>query len=137
MQTCFSCSAEKDNCSFLISNSSFPQGRINPPIRGSIVFLRLLRCFSSPYQSPYKGFNRKDEDSPIKFDRINPPIRGSIETDKMTDQVEEYLYQSPYKGFNRKRHFFKMAVWKGRINPPIRGSIEQDNALFRNYKHKR
>ena len=67
-------------------------------------------------------------------------------------------YQSPYKGFNRKRHFFKMAIWKGRINPPIRGSIvcelapkckarclnppirgsiEQDNALFKNYNHKR
>ena len=72
MQTCFPCSAEKDNCSFLISNSSFPQGRINPPIKGSIGKLGL-----------------------------------------------------------------KATYLEKRINPPIRGSIEQDNALFRNYKHKR
>ena len=58
MQTCFPCSAEKDNCSFLISNSSSPQGRINPPIRGSIVDV-------ASEVRPAIG--------------INPPIRGSID----------------------------------------------------------
>ena len=47
-------------------------------------------------------------------------------------------YQSPYKGFNS----WCGGSGNGRkeaesINPPIRGSIEQDNALFRNYNHKR
>ena len=63
MQTRFPCSAEKDNCSFLISNSSFPQGRINPPIRGSIVKVGYANA-DTPMgqlrsQSPYKGFNSR------------------------------------------------------------------------------
>ena len=44
-------------------------------------------------------------------------------------------YQSPYKGFNSIQGRGLDIIL--RINPPIRGSIEQDNALFRNYKHKR
>ena len=58
MQTCFPCSAEKDNCSLLISNSSFPQGRINPPIRGSIEIVdEVWAEVKYLSQSPYKGFN--------------------------------------------------------------------------------
>ena len=77
---------------------------INPPIRGSIVWTTSL-C----------------QDILC----LNPPIRGSIETDKMTDQVEEYLYQSPYKGFN-SYYSENLCNKKESINPPIRGSI--DNA---------
>ena len=87
MQTCFPCSAEKDNCSFLIFNSSFPQGRINPPIRGSIVKVGYANA-DTPMgqlrsQSPYKGFN-----SMVTVEKI---------------KEREVRYQSPYKGFNRTR----------------------------------
>ena len=140
---CFPCSAEKDNCWLLISNSSFPQGRINPPIRGPIVAPSMAHIsnFASQFnmsQSPYKGFNSGKPTSLVKV---------------------ATMYQSPYKGFNRMAVGLKKSrrtksinppirgsigllrkwlrrVWRG-INPPIRGSIEQDNALFRNYKHKR
>ena len=46
---------------------------------------------------------------------INPPIRGSIAI------KEVYISEGLHMG----------------INPPIRGSIEQDNALFKDYNHKR
>ena len=74
MQTCFPCSAEKDNCSFLISNSSFPQGYVNPPIRGSIVGLRRQE------DAEYRG--------------INPHIRGSIDNNKEGNKVKESVYVS-------------------------------------------
>ena len=128
----FPCSAEKDNCSFLISNSSFPQGRINPPIRGSIVFLRLLRCFSSPYQSPYKGFNRFLMLIAITITGmcINPPIRGSIEKNEHQCLCDACI-NPPIRG---SIGFIIMNelnenVTTG-INPPIRGSIVLNRGGF-------
>ena len=55
---------------------------INPPIRGSIGNVE-VECKGNEleYQSPYKGFNRKEFD-----------MKSSMKK----------LYQSPYKGFNRK-----------------------------------
>ena len=88
---------------------------LNPPIRGSIV-TKTEKSYRDYIvsQSPYKGFNRREEVRKVY-------IQG---------------YQSPYKGFNRTKPN-KGTHLKNSINPPIRGSIEQDNALFRNYKHKR
>ena len=54
-----------------------------------------------------------DETLTVALECINPPIRGSIVVD-MPILVEDIC-----------------------INPPIRGSIEQDNALFKDYNHKR
>ena len=54
--------------------------------------------------------------SALEIVSINPPIRGSI----VKIGYDETL-----------------TVALECINPPIRGSIEQDNALFRNYNHKR
>ena len=68
---------------------------------------------------------------------LNPPIRGSI-----VNKVFPFGFgfgnrsQSPYKGFNRVE-CKNCRRRKLGLNPPIRGSIEQDNALFRNYNHKR
>ena len=88
------------------------------------------------YQSPYKGFNRRRQNEKNN-DRtgLNPPIRGSID-EKYNIKGVCKTSQSPYKGFNR----VNMYSWQNpatRLNPPIRGSIEQDNALFKNYNHKR
>ena len=47
------------------------------------------------------------------------------------------MYQSPYKGFNRQNEKNNDRTEGTCINPPIRGSIEQDNALFKDYNHKR
>ena len=89
---------------------------INPPIRGSIDERNKIKGVCKTYQSPYKGFNRKN------FRNVS---------------VKVARYQSPYKGFNRRTCSSVVIVCMPCINPPIRGSIEQDNALFRNYKHKR
>ncbi len=71
------------------------------------------------YQSPYKGFNRR------------------FYVDIMALHSE--VYQSPYKGFNRENELYEeeSEIWFVSLNPPIRGSIEQDNALFKDYNHKR
>ena len=66
---------------------------------------------------------------------LNPLIRGSI----VFREREEKFYkrsQSPYKGFNSRKLGLK-ATYLESLNPPIRGSIEQDNALFKDYSHKR
>ena len=92
---------------------------INPPIRGSIVKI---------------GY---DETLTVALECINPPIRGSIVAILMASSENLSLYQSPYKGFNSCSSVVIVCMPLWRINPPIRGSIEQDNALFRNYNHKR
>ena len=81
---CADLTAEKDNCSFLISNSSLPQGRINPPIRGSIGETIQENPNRNQSQSPYKGFNRgqRAENPTHCLMRLNPPIRGSIANDE-------------------------------------------------------
>ena len=53
------------------------------------------------YQSPYKGFNRRQQKRKLARIRINPPIRGSIDMDNYKKVSQEQVYQSPYKGFNR------------------------------------
>ena len=126
---CFPCSAEKDNCWLLISNSSFPQGRINPPIRGPIVAPSMAHIsnFASQFnmsQSPYKGFNSGKPTSLVKVatmyqspDKgLNSRARGvrAITMNSKSQSpykgfnsgfiIEDYegrKYQSPYKGFNR------------------------------------
>ena len=89
---------------------------INPPIRGSIEKSRTFVFSFNRYQSPYKGFNR--------FHRHSEDSKAR-------------LYQSPYKGFNSFNKKEEEQNEESRINPPIRGSIEQDNALFKDYNHKR
>ena len=68
------------NYSFLIANCSFPQGYVNPPIRGSIVGKMAKQSKGIESQSPYKGFNRFLERRQYASEResLNPPIRGSI-----------------------------------------------------------
>ena len=56
------------NYSLLIANCSFPQGYVNPPIRGSIV----ISCANK-----------------IVSTGINPPIRGSI--DISDDVIKEAI----------------------------------------------
>ena len=145
MQTRFPCSAEKGNCSFLISNSSFPQGRINPPIRGSIgvrgtVFRNGCR------------------------ERINPPIRGSIEQDNALFENYNHKRQicqgrsSPFYWGNRDIFVCVKNVFNSTLhsphstpvnnsstaplsrkanehfNPPIRGSIgETYEGIIQNF----
>ncbi len=73
------------NYSLLIANCSFPQGYVNPPIRGSIEELEKKEEYKElkESQSPYKGFNRKSQgDCELGVSiSLNPPIRGSIEQD--------------------------------------------------------
>ena len=60
------------NYSLLITNCSFPQGYVNPPIRGSIE------------KSISKEFN-------VELFCINPPIRGSIaKLNKLDVNDDEY-----------------------------------------------
>ena len=70
------------NYSLLIADCSFPQGYVNPHIRGSIGVEFL-----------------PGETSPI-FTCINPPIRGSIDERDYQSYDDAQSYQSPYKGFN-------------------------------------
>ena len=58
------------------------------------------------YQSPYKGFNSRNNERVGYVSgnelSLNPPIRGSIGVRK-EERHEKYgsiRYQSPYKGFN-------------------------------------
>ena len=103
---CFPCSAEKDNCWLLISNSSFPQGRINPPIRGPIVAPSMAHIsnFASQFnmsQSPYKGFNSGKPTSLVKVATMyQSPYKG-FNSGFIIEDYEGRKYQSPYKGFNR------------------------------------
>ena len=80
------------------------QGRINPPIRGSIVnsYLKkrkLLKCINPPIRGSIEDFMGLTP----KTERINPPIRGSIGVNFNNPTEAKNLYQSPYKGFNRKK----------------------------------
>ena len=67
---------------------------------------------------------------------INPPIRGSI-ANGLWGRAFAIGSQSPYKGFNSFDEKNMLHYGVKVINPPIRGSIEQDNALFKDYNHKR
>ena len=70
------------NYSLLIANCSFPQGYVNPPIRGSIVVMWMaIAILVIGFQSPYKGFNREN---------------------KYMSSTVSVVFQSPYKGFNSK-----------------------------------
>ena len=89
------------------------------------------------YQSPYKGFNREDEILlAFSYDCINPPIRGSIESNILKKVGSKLSINPPIRGSIGELISQAKDGCFG-INPPIRGSIEQDNALFRNYNHKR
>ena len=67
---------------------------------------------------------------------INPPIRGSIGYEEIIKNFFEMSINPPIRGSICGAFLFGIMSAPG-INPPIRGSIEQDNALFRNYNHKR
>ena len=89
------------------------------------------------YQSPYKGFNSHQKSLNGQRDLLyQSPYKGFNRLVAIIGYIWIYMYQSPYKGFNR---LIEKVIDKfiERLNPPIRGSIEQDNALFRNYNHKR
>ena len=73
--------------------------------------------------------------SALEIVSINPPIRGSIGYDETLTVALEFCINPPIRGSIAAAHTIPSST--AGINPPIRGSIEQDNALFRNYNHKR
>ncbi len=128
------------NYSLLIANCSFPQGYVNPPIRGSIAWhyawytwgisinppIRgsIARGYeylvvTPMYQSPYKGFN-SDELLLFasRFIILNPPIRGSIGAGYGAP-TETIWYQSPYKGFNSYEVEFSAMLTEDGVSIPL------------------
>ena len=109
------------NYSLLIANCSFPQGYVNPPIRGSIARHYAWYTWGISINPPIRGSIARHYAWYTWGISINPPIRGSIA------RGYEYLvvtpmYQSPYKGFNSDELMLFASRFNS-LNPPIRGSI--------------